>query len=262
MRTQTLLIAAATALAAAVTSSQAQTVYSANVVGYVNITVPANSFGLIANQLDVGTNTLNTVLLNGNLVSYGATGAGQSTVDIFTPGAHSGFTPYVYFNAADASPSPAGWYDGAGNYATNLLNPGMAVFFANSAPSNITVTLTGQVDQGTNAAGVVVPGFNYYSEPTALAGTSLDNTNVNFPAYDPYPAAGLNDTYQSWTGTGYGPVLTYFNAADASPSPAGWYDGAGNDQDGNASFWPNVGAGFQIFHGGGTSNWVQTFEVQ
>jgi hypothetical protein len=259
MRTQTLLIAAAAALAAAVTSSQAQTVYSANVVGYVNITVPANSFSLIANQLDTGTNTINNVLINGNLVSYGANGAGESTLLIFTG---AGFAQYSYFDAADASPEPAGWYDGNGNYATNLLNPGQAIFFQNPAISNVTVTLTGQVDQGTNIVGSVAPGFGFYSEPTALSGTALDSTNVNFPAQDPYPGAGFADTYQAWTGTGYGPQLTYFNAADASPEPAGWYDGNGDYEDTVPAAWPNVGAGFLVEHFGGTSNWVQTFEVQ
>jgi hypothetical protein len=259
MRTQTLLIAAATALAAAVTSSQAQTVYSANVVGYVNVTVPANSFSLIANQLDTGTNNINNVLQNGNLVSYGAAGIGQSTLLFFTG---SGYNFYYYYNAADASPSPAGWYDGAGNYATNLLGPTMACFFENPASSNITVTLTGQVDQGTNTWQQVTPGFQYYSEPTALAGTPLDNTNVNFPAYDPYPGSGNQDSVQTWTGSGYSPFIYYYNAADASPSPAGWYDGGGNYADAIPSDWPNVGAGILIYHGGGTSNWVQTFEVQ
>jgi len=262
MRTQTLLIAAATALAAAVTSSQAQTVYSANVVGYINVTVPANSFSLIANQLDTGTNTVNNVLINGNLVSFGASGLGQSLLDIPINGGAGGYAQLSYFDAADAAPSPAGWYDGNGNYATNLLNPGMAIFFQNPAGSNVTVTLTGQVDQGTNQVGPVPPGFNFYSEPTALAGTPLDSTNVNFPAHDPFPASGFQDLYQAWTGNGYGPQLTYFNAADASPSPAGWYDGNGDYEDTVPSAWPNVGAGFLIQHFGGTSNWVQTFEVQ
>ena len=257
MRTQTLLIAAATALAAAVTSSQAQTVYSANVVGYVNVTIPANSFSLIANQLDTGTNTINTVLINGNLVSYGASGQGESTLLIYNG---SAFQVFQYLNAADAG-GPAGWYDALGNYATNYLNPGQAIFFQNPASSNVTVTLTGQVDQGTNNVGIVKPGFGFYSEPTALAGTPLDSTNVNFPAQDPYPAAGSSDTYQSWTGTGYGPILFYLNAADAG-GPAGWYDSLGNDQDGNPSYWPNVGAGFLANHFGAASNWSQTFEVQ
>jgi hypothetical protein len=59
MRTKTLLIAAA-ALAATVISSQAQ-VYS-GVVGYVNVTAPANTLVLTANPLDNGTNDLNSLL--------------------------------------------------------------------------------------------------------------------------------------------------------------------------------------------------------
>ena len=52
MRTKTLLIAAA-ALAAAVTSSQAQsTVYSQNIVGYINTSL-APGYNLVANQLNV-----------------------------------------------------------------------------------------------------------------------------------------------------------------------------------------------------------------
>jgi hypothetical protein len=246
MRTQTLLIAAAAALAAAVTTSQAQTVYSANVVGYVNVTIPANSFSLIANQLDTGSNTFNNVLVNGPVSS-------ETTAYVWTG---STFNDLFYYDSADASPSPAGWYDVNFNPATNTLNPSQAVFIQNPGSSAITITLTGQVDQGTNTWTPVKPGFNFLSEPTALAGTPLDSTNVN------YPATSSEDTYQAWTGAGYGATYFYYNSADASPSPAGWYDVNFNPVDGTPSVWPAVGAGFLVFHGGGTSNWVQSFEVQ
>ena len=60
MRTKTLLIAAA-ALVAGVISSEAQTVYSVNVVGYVNI-VTTNGFVLVNNALDYdGSGLSNTV---------------------------------------------------------------------------------------------------------------------------------------------------------------------------------------------------------
>jgi hypothetical protein len=58
---KTLLIATA-ALAVGVISSQAQPVYSANVVGYVNVVYPANQFVLASNPLDDGTNTANSIL--------------------------------------------------------------------------------------------------------------------------------------------------------------------------------------------------------
>jgi hypothetical protein len=61
MRTKTLLIAAA-ALAATVIGSEAQTVYSANIVGYVNVICPANTLVLAANPLDNGTNDLNSLV--------------------------------------------------------------------------------------------------------------------------------------------------------------------------------------------------------
>jgi len=59
---KTLLIAAA-ALVAGVISSNAQ-VYSANIVGYVNVTMPANALVLTSNPLDDGTNTANSLLAN------------------------------------------------------------------------------------------------------------------------------------------------------------------------------------------------------
>lgn len=82
MRTKTLLLAAA-ALAAGLVSSQAQTpVYSANVVGYVNVTVPATQFTLLANPLDNGTNTANDLL---------AALPNKSTIQIWNG---TGFTSY------------------------------------------------------------------------------------------------------------------------------------------------------------------------
>jgi hypothetical protein len=57
---KTLLIAAA-ALVAGVISSNAQ-VYSANIVGYVNVAMPAGALVLTSNPLDDGTNTANSLL--------------------------------------------------------------------------------------------------------------------------------------------------------------------------------------------------------
>ena len=69
MRTKTLLIAAA-ALAAGLACSQAQNVYSANVVGYVNLTISGSAggkFTMIANPLNTTNNTLDGVLNNANV---------------------------------------------------------------------------------------------------------------------------------------------------------------------------------------------------
>ncbi len=72
MKAKTLLIAAA-ALAAGVISSQAQ-VYSANVVGYVNVVLPAGQFVLASNPLDDGTNTV---------TSLGAALANKSSIQVW-----------------------------------------------------------------------------------------------------------------------------------------------------------------------------------
>lgn len=249
----------AAALAVGVISSQAQgTVYSQNVVGYVNLTIPANGqFDLIANQLDLGagSNSVNNVLSGSGLISASA-GASQTLLLEWTG---SSFEPYGYFNTADASPSAPGWYDlNTGNYATNTLNPSQAAFLQNPSGSAITVTLTGQVDQGTNTWTPVTTGLSFYSEPVPLAGTPLDSTNVNFPALSSV------DYYQAYSpATGYGDAIQYYNAADASPSPAGWYDlNTGNYEDTNSAAWPAVGQGFLIYHGGSTATWKSVFNVQ
>lgn len=264
MRTKTLLIAAA-ALAATVTASEAQNVYSANVVGYVNVTCPGNSFTLIANQVDFGpgSNNVNNVLGSGPISATAPSGYAQSTLLVFTG---TGFSYLNYYNSSDISgilgaPNPAGWYNGSGVIATNNLAPSQAVFLQNPGANAITVTLTGQVDQGTNGWSTVPPGFGFYSEPQPLAGTALDSTNVNFPALS------SQDSYQFWTGNGYSAFYNYYNSSDisgilGSPSPAGWYDANGADIDSSNTLWPNVGQGFLIDHGTTTSHWTNNFNVQ
>lgn len=56
MRTNALLLAAAIVAGGAITGA-AQTVYSINAVGYVNLTIPVG-FSMVANPLKAGTNTL------------------------------------------------------------------------------------------------------------------------------------------------------------------------------------------------------------
>ena len=62
MRTKTLLLSAAALVAGALGSQAQSNVYSANVVGYVSVPLPASTFVLAATPLDAGTNDLNTLL--------------------------------------------------------------------------------------------------------------------------------------------------------------------------------------------------------
>lgn len=92
MKSITLLVAAA-ALAVGAISAGAQ-VYSANIVGYVNVTCPANTLVLVANPLDDGTNTANDLL--GSLPN-------KSQVQLWNG---SGFTGYTK-GGSGFSPNPS-----------------------------------------------------------------------------------------------------------------------------------------------------------
>lgn len=121
MRTKTLLCLAA--LAAGITSASAQ-VYSLNVVGYINVTVPANGYYMIANQLDSGNNTLGSLI----------------------PTASDG-DQFFKFNGTYTVAN----YDGLGNvwdHPELTLNPGEGGFYKNTSASAVTLTFVGEVKQG------------------------------------------------------------------------------------------------------------------
>ena len=102
MRTKTLLIAAA-ALAAGVISSQAQPVYSQNVVGYVNQVVPVGQT-LIINPLQNTTNDIEQIMpgLQGgeNILIWSTSLAG--------------YYIYNYNPGSAAAGAPSDWIDGGG----------------------------------------------------------------------------------------------------------------------------------------------------
>jgi hypothetical protein len=148
MRTKTLLIAAALCAAGIVTS--AAQVYSVNVVGYVNVTIPAG-FSMIANPLNnTDGNTLN------NLIPQAEIG---TTVYRFST--EAGFEPSTFI--ADWNPN----FD---------MNPGEGVFI--QVGSETTLTFVGEVMQGTlennMPAGLSIKGSMVPAEE------SLDD--VGFPA--------------------------------------------------------------------------------
>ena len=66
------------------------------------------------------------------------------------------FRTYYYYDAADAAPQPAGWYDGVGNFADVTWTPGEGVVFDNNSAVPITLTLN-----GTDVTTPVLPPANY-----------------------------------------------------------------------------------------------------
>lgn len=225
MRTKSILLGAAV-LAAGVASSFAQTnVYSINVVGYMNIGI-SNGYNLVANQLDYdGTNNINTIL---PVMPDGC------QLLQWNP-AIQNFAPVVQYYVAGN-----GWYDGSFNPATNRLTPGIGAFIYNPNPGT-TVTIAGQVTQGTNVT--TVNGiYGFYSTIAPIA-SSLDTNG--FPAQD-----GMQ--YFTFVNGNYTPAVQYYVAGN------GWYDGSFVQQHPT----PQPGQGFVIYNPLATSYpWTQSFTV-
>ncbi|HTX21900.1 MAG TPA: hypothetical protein VMD27_08615 [Candidatus Aquilonibacter sp.] len=201
MRTKTLLIAAA-ALVAGILPSKAQ-VYSANVVGYINVTL-TNGENAVCNQLDFdGTGTNNTLqsVFSTNLPN-------QTKVYAFYQG---GWQDVSYVSSSGK------WLGSATNIVNANLNPGYGVFVdvpTTLPPTNIVITMVGNVLQNgwTNP---VTAGVQIVSCIDPLSGTI--DTNLEYAPSKGDKIYTWNASVQnygvtapSWSGTkwiGGDPVL-------------------------------------------------------
>jgi hypothetical protein len=152
MRTKTLLLIAAIG-AAGVASSMAQ-VFSVNAVGYVNKTIPANSFAIVSNPLIAATNTVNALFA-------GVPNGFQ--VYIYTPG--KGYDVATYDDLAGAF--------GPDSAANAVINPGSGVFVHNPTSSPVTITFVGEVPQG-DLKTQLVAGLQIVASQVPQAGTATD----------------------------------------------------------------------------------------
>lgn len=218
MRTKTLLLTAVLGVAAAATS-MADT-FSVNAVGYVNLTMPPG-FSLVANQLNKSNNTLNAVLPSVPSDSLVYTFANNIyTVDIF-----------------DGSV----WLDAnSGNPSTTVIQPGKGFFFNNPNATPVTVTLVGEVPQGTNTV-ALVPGYTLIS--------SVVPQQLSLVASNGFPQVS-DMLYLSFSNNAYSTLVN-----DGSQ----WLDAnSGNPTDAK----PAVGQGFFINNPNATSvNWTRSFSV-
>ena len=168
MRIRT-LVAVAALSAAGVATSMAQNVYSLNVVGYYNVTVPAGKYAIIANQLVQSDSTVASILNvpgGTQLLKWSGTSFIQNNFD-----------------------PDFGWDDPA-----MTLVPGEGAFIKNNGTADFTVTFVGEVNQNSNDITFTAGNFKLVSIFTPQAGKI--QTDFGFPA------AG-NDTVLQWTGTGY-----------------------------------------------------------
>ena len=154
MKTNTLLVAGLL-MAASAASSFAQTVYSVNSVGFVNVNFPPG-FSIASNPLD---------------------GAANTVVALFPASTPNGSTVFK-FNPAEGNFTSATFFFGTWDNPTMTLVPGEGFFFRNTAATTFINTFVGNVKQGT----LVTPlsaGFTLVSSQVPQSG--LANTDLGLP---------------------------------------------------------------------------------
>jgi hypothetical protein len=155
MRTQLILTTAAFSVAG-ILGVSAQ-VYSVNAVGYINVTVPAKSYVLAANQLNTGGNTLKEVL----------------------PAVPDGTIVFKYTQGAGFSANGFEFGEWANPNAT--AKPGEGFFLQNNGAAAMTATFVGEVPQGTLQT-ALAKGLNLVSSQVPQAGKLV--ADLKFPAAD------------------------------------------------------------------------------
>jgi hypothetical protein len=159
MRTKALFLSAAAGLATLV-ATQAQVVYSVNVVGYVNVTLDAG-WTMVSNPLDNGAGNLVT-----DLMPAAETAAGTQ---VYKWNGEGFDTLTLQFGAWNPAPAEA---------IDMTMNPGEGVFI--SSGSEQSVTFVGEVKEGAND--VVLPqGWSIFSSVAPVT-TDLSDAEVAFPA--------------------------------------------------------------------------------
>ena len=240
------LLAAAAILAVGSLASQAQ-VYSQNIVGYYNVTLPGSTFVMVSGQLinSDGSNSVNHVI---------TTGLASGIAQLLTWNGSS-FDYWTYYNDSDAGgPGLGGFYDASTGtiYSTNTVAPGQGVF-VNNGTAGTTVTVVGTVPQG--AFSTTLPnGLSIYSLNVPVA-TNVDSAAIGLPL------TSSVDQLLIWNGNGYD-YYTYYNDSDAGGAGlGGFYDastGTTNISKIPADF-PPVGSSFFLNHAGGAATWTNNF---
>ena len=226
MRTKTLLLTAALS-AAGIATSMAQTVYSVNAVGYVNVVLPAG-FSIVANPLVATPNNNVTNIFQAPLdgmTVYKFTGTGYQT------------TAYDELFAE--------WSD-----KTVILDPGMGAFVKVPTGKKYTNTFVGSVDAGPAGSGSNGGTKLTNSIPS---GFSLKSSRI--------PQAGKLTTDLKYT-PGDGDAVYQFDSSTQKYKATASFDGLFNEW---APAEPNVAVaeGFWIkIPAGQTRQWVRDFTIQ
>jgi len=142
MRTKLILTTAALGIASSL-GAWAQ-VYSVNAVGYINVTIPAGKYQIVANQLNTGGNTVNEVI----------------------PTTQDGVIIYKYTQGSGYSINA---YDAGWGTPAQVIKPGESFFLFNPTASDLTITFVGEVPQGSLSTPLVA-GLNLVASQVPQAG--------------------------------------------------------------------------------------------
>ena len=232
MRTKVLLCAAA--LAASLASSMAQNVYSLNVVGYYNVTIPANGLYMIANQLNTTNNSL----------------AGLSALQNVADGSFlykyaGGYAAYTYDGIAQA------WGGGPPDPTVQTLNPGEAAFFRDAGGGTGQVlTFVGEVLQNTSPGLVNTLPIGNAIRSSMVPQAGLLTSQLGVPGEDGDFAYVFNGGYSAYTYDGIALAWGGSLPGGGSVDPGG----------------PPIAVGQGFFYkkqvGGVSTSWVRSFTVQ
>jgi hypothetical protein len=225
MRTKTLLITAALCAAGAATS-MAQ-VYSVNMVGYINKTLPTG-FSLVANQLNASPDNRITTLI--------PTPPNSTTVYKFNGATYDSI---IYITGL-------GWDDGGAGSINMTANPGEGVFVfvdPTEAPTGLPVTFVGEVQLSSTVN--IGAGFQIVS---SVLPQSLPLEGA--------PPAGLGFTPQNGDTVYRFDPATDLYLIDEYTAGLGWT----GDSNGAAPT-PQIGESFFLSSATGGRSWTRTFSV-
>ncbi len=223
-------------------SVMAQTnVYSINAVGYINVTaVPGYSMiscPLIASP----DNTVGTLLNN---ASGALTG---DAVYFYNPATGALGLDQAENVGSRGTTNVNGW----ANDGTNVLAPGVACWFFNSASSNVTLTFVGTVPSGP-LTNVLTTGYNMVGSILPISGDLCSNTLSTLTNYN------VGDSVYVYSGGPSGSFSIFQSTTIARNAGYGYN---GNWTSGGDPVVPNVGEGFWYDNSGATVNWVENFSV-
>ena len=225
MRAKTLLLAAALSAVTLATVVAQTPVYSVNAVGYVNVTVPAGKFALLANPLNASSNTLSAVLPDA---------PNQTVVYVYDPAA--GYTPITRRVVGGVG----SWTGGQGG--NTVIAPGKGFFVKAPAGADLNITFVGEVPQGTGANALkvnLVPGYNLVGSIVPQEGKVTTDLKL---------AAASNDQVVQWDPATQGYVTKTFRVVGGTGQ---WVGGEPVIK---------VAEGF-FFKAGAASTWTREFSV-